>query len=171
MSFVTMQFIEFILWRHLKIKSVNQLFSIIGVLLLTLQPIASILLVEDQTLRTRLLLTYGIPALGYIIYLLMTKKFQTTVSPAGHLRWNWAFPDYFILMIAYYMFFLYLPLLINRNYFALLFTLSLFVVTYYFYYRDGSAGSLWCWSINAIMIFLLAKLLFYLPLQEKQGLC
>lgn len=172
MSFVTMQFIEFVLWRNLSHKSINYIFSILGVTLLALQPIASILLVTHSSLRNRLLWMYGLPMVGYLCYQFMTKSLHTSISAKGHLQWNWTHPQYSLLIITtFYMIFLYLPLILNQNYLAMFFTLSLFTITYYMYYRDGSAGSLWCWSINAMMIFLITKLLFYLPFQEKLKSC
>jgi len=171
MSIVSMQLIEFFLWRNISNPSANYFWSIAGVFLLTLQPIASTLLIENKPLRNKLLLSYGSAATLYMIYMLMNKNFQTTVSVDGHLRWNWAYQTNIVLVMSVYMVFLYVQLIITKNVLGLVFTLTLFVSYYYFYYRDGSAGSMWCWSINGMMIYFIAKLLFYLPYREKLGLC
>ena len=171
MSITTMQLIEFFLWRNLSNRSINSFLSFAGLVLLVLQPIASMMLLKNKPFRNKLLLVYGSAAVMYLFYLSLYKHFQTTVSVAGHLKWDWAFKTYFVPIILFYLFFLYLPLIINKNVLGLAFTLSLFASYYFFYYRDGSAGSLWCWSINGFMIYFITKLLFYLPYQEKLQSC
>lgn len=171
MTISTMQLIEFFLWRNLSNRSVNYFLSFAGLLLLVSQPIASILLLKNKTFRNKLLMIYGTVALLYLIYLIFHHNFQTTVSVAGHLKWDWAYQGYFIPIIVCYLFFLYLPLIINNNVLEIIFTISLFASSYLIYYKDGSEKSVWCWSINAYMIYLLTKLLFYLPYQEKLQVC
>ena len=46
-SFISMQFIEFILWRNLNNKFINKIMSILGSLLLVIQPIASLTILEN----------------------------------------------------------------------------------------------------------------------------
>lgn len=171
MSIVMMQLIEYFLWRNMSNRSMNYWLSLAGVLLLAFQPIASTLLIPDRSLRNKLLLMYTLPVLGYLLYMVIHKKFRTSVSLDGHMKWNWAYRKNIILVMLGYLFFLYYPLIVTRNVVGFIFTLSLFVSYYYFYYRDGSAGSLWCWSINAMMIYFVIKLLFYLPYQKKLGFC
>ena len=54
-SFITMQLIEFFLWRNLNNPRLNNLFSIMGSLLLIIQPIASLLILKDDNLKYKLI--------------------------------------------------------------------------------------------------------------------
>lgn len=172
LSVISMQLIEFFLWRNLNNESVNRLISIFGLLLILIQPIASLTLLSNITLRNKLITIYSIPSLIYFINQIHKKKFITTISKTGHLKWDWGRSPKLFEIVGYifYLFFLYFSIFYNKYYF-LIFTLPLFLITYYFYYKDGSAGSIWCWSANIIMIYLLIKLLIYLPYKEKGFLC
>ena len=173
LSIITMQLIEFFLWRNLNNEFMNILFSSLGALLLIVQPIASLSLLENITLRNKLMTIYSIPAFIFIIYKFFTDDFNTSISKTGHLKWNWSKIGKImsILGYIYYLFFLYFSLFYNKYYAAIIFTLPLFFITYYFYNKDGSSGSMWCWTSNIIMLFYLVKLLIYLPYKEKGFLC
>jgi hypothetical protein len=172
-SIITMQLIEFFLWRNLNNEAINRLFSSLGALLLIAQPIASLSMLKNINLRNKLMIIYSIPSLIFIIYKLFTDNFNTTISKSGHLKWNWSKTGRLISILGYiyYLFFLYFSLFYNKYYAGIIFTLPLFFLTYYFYYKDGTSGSMWCWTSNIIMIFYLIKLLIYLPYKEKGFLC
>jgi hypothetical protein len=170
-SFISMQFIEFILWRNLNNPLINKIFSILGSLLLVIQPIASLLMLKDIPIRNKLLGIYTVPAFIYSLYMASKTDFNTTISKTGHLKWNWINTNYSnVFAYAFYLFFLYYSPFVNKNYIGIIFTLASFAMYYYLYYTEGSSGSLWCWSVNIIMLYYLIKLLIYLPYQEK-GLC
>lgn len=173
MSFITMQLVEFFLWRNLDNPFMNRLFSSLGALLLVIQPIASLTMLNNIALRNKLLLIYSIPSLIFIVYQLTNNKFNTTISKGGHLKWNWSKSSVNFSIIGYifYLFFLYFSLFYNKQYISILLTLPLFFIMYYTFYKDGSAGSLWCWSVNITMLYYLIKLLIYLPYKEKGFLC
>ena len=172
MSFITMQLIEFFLWRNLNNKDINQKLSIAGALLLMVQPIASLLMLKDDFTRKAMLTTYTIPAFAYFIYKVNTQSnFNTTVTPTGHLRWNWLNQDKNKLLGLIWFFFLYFSIFVEKQYYtAGIITLALLAVSYYSYNKEGSYGSLWCWSINSLMIYYAIKLLIVLPYKEH-GLC
>lgn len=171
MSFFTMQLIEFFLWRNLNDKSLNQLFSILGALLLLFQPVASLMLLKDITLRNKMLMIYIIPAFSHFIYKVTSKDFLTEVSKTGHLKWNWIdlSGNKQIFFVAW-LFFLFFSIFYNKQYLALAYTIALLIISLYSYTKDGSFGSLWCWSINSLMLFYAIKLLVILPYKEH-GLC
>jgi hypothetical protein len=164
MSFFTMQLIEFFIWRNLH-NEYNHVFSLLGTLLLVLQPIASFMLLKNVNLRNKMLLIYTIPAFCYLLY--GYKTIHTTVSKTGHLKWNWL-NNNFLLFI--WIIFLLFSLVINKYYVALAYTLFLLMITIYSYAKDESFGSLWCWSVNSFMIFYAIKLLVVLPYYEH-GIC
>jgi len=161
-SVISMQFIEFVLWRNLNNKSINKTMSILGSLLLVIQPIASLTMLENINLRNIMILIYSIPSFVYFCYNIINKNIDTIVSKTGHLKWNWIPTN--LLGYLFYLFFLYFSLFINRKYIGIILSFQLFAIFYYYYYTDGTAGSLWCWSVNIIMLYYLIKLLIYLPL-------
>lgn len=170
MSFITMQLIEFFLWRNLKNTDINQKLSIAGALLLMVQPIASLLMLKDDFTRKAMLTAYTIPAFAYFIYKVNTQSnFNTTVTPTGHLRWNWLNQDKNKLLGLIWFFFLYFSIFVEKQYYtAGIITLALLAVSYYSYRKEGSYGSLWCWSINSLMIYYAIKLLIVLPYKEHR---
>ena len=171
MSFFVMQLIEFFLWRNLNNKDLNKLFSNLGALLLLLQPVASLTLLKDIDLRNKMLTLYVIPAFSYFIYEFTNKDFLTVVSKTGHLKWDWIdlSGNKRILLIAW-LFFLFFSIFYNKHYLSLAYTIALLIISLYSYTKDGSSGSLWCWSINSLMLFYAIKLLVILPYKEH-GLC
>jgi len=173
MSFVLMQFIEFILWRNLKNQLINKIMSIFGALLLLIQPIVSLTMLNNINLRNKLLFIYSIPSFIYFLYQLMNHTFSTTVSKMGHLKWNWnnSSKEFSFFVYTFYLFFLYFSLIYNKNYIPIMLTLPLFFIMFYFLHKDGSAGSLWCWSVNISLLYFLIKLLIYLPYKENGFLC
>lgn len=167
LSFISMQLIETLLWRNLKNRVWNQSISIAGALLLLIQPIASLMLIKNIARRNCMVFVYSILAVIYFMYKLITHDFYTSVSKCGHLKWNWGEEN--LLTTAFYLFFMFYSLWMNKYYTAIFFGLLLFVISYYSYYTDGSAGSLWCWSVNIFMLYYLCKLLFVLPYREYMG--
>jgi len=175
LSFLFMQFFEFLLWRNLDNKRLNSIISYFASLLLFIQPIASLFLLKNITERNKLLTIYLIPATLYMLYKTINGKFYTKVSKSGHLAWVWGelYGNKIISFIihVFYLFFLYYALVKNKNYYAVLYSGFLLAITYYSFYKDGSAGSLWCWSVNIVFIFLIIQLLIYLPFQEYKSIC
>jgi hypothetical protein len=171
MSFFVMQLIEFFLWRNLNNKDLNKLFSNLGALLLLLQPVASLTLLKDIDLRNKMLTLYVIPAFSYFIYEFTNKDFFTVVSKTGHLKWEWIdlSGNKRILLIAW-LFFLFFSIFYNKYYLALTYTVALLIISLYSYLKDGTFGSLWCWSINSLMLFYAIKLLVILP-YKQHGIC
>ena len=171
MSFITMQLIEFFLWRNLNDKELNKLFSILGALLIMLQPIASLMLLKDIKVRNIMLMFYVIPAFSYIIYNINSKDFFTSVSKFGHLKWNWVeFKGNNQILFIFWLFFLFFSIFYNKYYLGLAYTIFLLIITLYSYIKDGTFGSLWCWSINSLMLFYAIKLLVIIPYKEH-GMC
>ncbi len=175
-SVITMQLFEFILWRNLDNKFINQTVSKLAALLLIIQPVAALFMLKNINLRNKFLLIYCIPAFGFYIYKILTKKFNTTVSSNGHLKWNWAtlsndYKLFSFLGILIYLFFIYYPIIQNKLYFTAILTFIFFIISYYNYYKEGTAGSMWCWSVNILMLYYLFKLLFYLPYKELISKC
>jgi hypothetical protein len=174
LSIISMQLVEFFLWRNLKNKKANTFFSTVGLLLIFIQPFASLLLITNIPLRNKLLWLYSVPAVIGYSYILLNANIHTVVSSCGHLKWNWAYHKSFgidIICNIFYLFFLFFSLVYNGHYAALTLILIYFLILYYFY-RNGTFGSIWCLSANALMIYFLVKILIVIPFNEMVvGFC
>lgn len=161
----SMQLVEFFIWRNIKNKY-NSIITIFAFIIVFLQPIASLMLITEKQIRNYMVGTYTFIGTLYVLYILQTKKFMSTVSKTGHLQWNIKINHYYFWI---WLFFLLFSFFYEKQFillFIALITLSIFV------YREyTSSGSLWCWFINSISILLLVYLLFYLPFCENKSIC
>jgi len=168
LSFIFMQLFEFILWRNLDNKFINKIVSILGSLLLSIQPIASLFLLNNIQLRNKLLLAYSVPAFTFIIYNILTTNIHTILSPSGHLAWKWASYKNITVEIfvkLFYLIFLFFSFIYNKYYSSLL-ILLLYIIVIYYFGKDGSAGSVWCLSVNATVLYFLLQILIVMPYNE-----
>lgn len=164
-SFASMQLVEYFIWKNINNKESVQFYSICGQLVVLLQPIASLLLLKQELLKWVMLLVYSVPT-SYL-FVTSNKNYKTTVRN-GHLKWNWM-PTNTMMELAW-LFFLLFSFVVNGHYNYLIGTFILLIITYWSYNKNGTAGSLWCWSINLFMLYFAVKLLLVLPFQEH-GLC
>jgi len=168
-SFVFMQLIEFFIWRNINNKFYNNLFSILGSLLLFVQPIASIMIIKNIELRDLLLLSYLLLAVPYSIFTFSTQHIHTVVSKRGHLRWI-LFQSPSIVWVGWLFFFLF-SFVYNKNWFGLFFISITLFMAFLNYRKDHTMASMWCWSVNSMMIYFAAYMLLYLPFLEKNKIC
>ena len=167
LSFISMQLIEFFLWRNLKNVGLNYFWSSLGQLLVTVQPIAALSTLPNATLKTGLLAAYA----GFVVFLYSKygNHQPNTKVYNGHLQWNWAQLSWveYLTWLAFLSF----ALVYNGYYEAVLVALVLLVITYYSYSVHRTAGSLWCWSINLSMLAYAVYLLVVLPFREHGVFC
>ena len=168
-SFIFMQLIEFFIWRNINNKFYNNFFSIIGLLLLFIQPVASIMILQNIELRNLLLASYLLVAIPYSIYKFSTNHIHTVVSKCGHLKWI-AFQNPSIVWVVWLFFFLF-SFVHQRIWGGLLFAFITLLISFLNYINDKTMASMWCWSVNSIMIYYAIYLLIYLPFLEKQKIC
>ena len=168
LSFIAMQLVEFFLWRNLNDRQMNNLFSMIGSIVVLVQPIASLLMLKNESLKYKLIIPYSVVAAGFFIQQINDHEFYTTVSKNGHLVWYWNYSNKFLYLL--WILLLLFSIFMNNHYELLIFTIFLFVITFYTFEKDGTAGSLWCWILNIGMIYFAANLLIYLPFKEH-GIC
>jgi hypothetical protein len=164
-SFIIMQLNEFFIWKTIDNPFYNQLFSIIGKIILILQPIASMFIIKNIDLRNNLLYTYLLIIIPYSIYNFASKKIYTYVSPLKHLSWNYL--SLIPFTFSLWSFFVLICLFYEQKWTILFFLIVTYFINLYFYYHDISNLSMWCWSINSIMIYYAAYLLLYLPFKER----
>jgi hypothetical protein len=157
MSFVSMQLIEYFTWRHLKNKDINSLLSKLGLGLVFIQP----LLVNTYLLPQNLLYIFlGLYAMFIaltftVFYPIQDIDFAMHKAANGHLAWDWLkFPTF--VLIIWLCFFTW-PLLHSSYYFRFIITLASAGVIYYLYKSTETWGSMWCWIVNALSLYLITK--------------
>jgi hypothetical protein len=155
-----MQLIEFFIWKNISNPKLNSLFSIMASILLIIQPMASIMLLQND-IRIYFMVPYLLLAIPFFIYRYTSKHFSSSVTKLNHLRWN-IYDDELIVILIWLFFFLF-PLLYRGSYFGFIFSLLALLIIMYNYYKDRSFGSMWCWIVNSFMMYFAALLLFYLP--------
>lgn len=168
-SFIFMQLIEFFIWKNINNKFYNNLFSITGVLLLFIQPVASIMILENIELRNLLLTSYLSIAIPYLIYIFCTKYIHSVVSKYGHLKWI-VFQNPSIVWIIWLFFFLF-SFVHEKKWGGLMFAFITLIISFLNYVNDETMASMWCWIVNSVMIYYAAYLLIYLPFLEKRIIC
>lgn len=163
---ISVQFVEFLLWRNLNNKRVNGALSYLCSWLVGIQPPTLALLIEEPTPRNTLLVLYGILVLVYYGFRqqMNPSQFHTTVAKNGHLKWNWlnlnGYENTFLFaFLAFYL----LPMIFIRNNLLTSVIVVTMAVSLYFYYTAGSFGSMWCWMSNVGFLLLLVYILLVLP--------
>ena len=171
-SVIAMQLIEYFLWKNINNAKLNNLFSILGSILIFIQPVFSIQLITDATQKTIFQNIYLLIFTPIYLYTYYTQKIHTTLSANHHLCWNWVpFQEKYYLG-AFWCFCLLFPLLINSNHIFLgLLSLLLLIIIFYNYWLDKSFNSLWCLSVNMYSVFVIIQLLFVLPFVGKYNFC
>jgi hypothetical protein len=87
-SVVSIQLVEFFVWRNINNVYYNHLFSIVEASIIFIQPVLSIMIITKKTLRNTLLFLYLLLSIPYAIYTINTKNIKTIVTEKGHLQWN-----------------------------------------------------------------------------------
>jgi hypothetical protein len=171
LNVASVQLIEFFLWNNLKNAKSNTFFSKLMAFVIVLQPILLMLMIPNAAVRTGMLLAFAVTALLFL-YFKSPTRFHTTVAN-GHLSWEWLnFKGYGMPLAV--LFFYLVPLVAIHK-----FELSFFVLTllgialfnYFKYTKYQTVGSMWCWSTNLFLFFVLADILILKPYQEYNGLC
>ena len=167
-SFISMQLIEFFIWRNINNAFYNHIFSTMAAMLIFIQPIITLMLLPDILLRNYLLVMYSVVFIPYFTYKFITNNMRSQISDKGHLVW--LFFDTNILLFLAWLFFFLFSFFYTRSVPTLIFGIVLFLISYYNYYKDKTIGSMWCWLVNSVMIFYAFYLLMYLPFCDK-NLC
>ena len=165
LSAYLMQLIEYFLWTNIKNKY-NNLFTKAVVILLFCQPIASLMLLTNISLRNTIITLYLLFAVPYTAYIILHKKLRSTVSPGGNLNWNIPAPWW---MLWAWVFIFLFSFMYEQKWPSLLFAIITFGV--FIYKEMTSSPSMWCWVINILSIYYASYILFYLPFCENKSVC
>ena len=152
--FSLMQLVEYFIWKNLHDPYWNQFFSSMGLLLLVIEPIASMFLMEAGTLRNGVMLAYVLFLL-LVLYLYYPWKPHTKVGSNGHLQWFWQNMNMpFIFNLIWVSFFL-LPIFLAKHYVLGMVGVVTVIITILTYNKAGTWGSMWCWIANTIWLFVI----------------
>jgi hypothetical protein len=169
-SIICVQLIEFFIWKNINDKYYNNIFSILLVLLIIIQPIASIMIISDIKLRNQLLLVYLVLVIPYSINMFSNNYIHSSVSNYGHLKWNIITITSIVRCI--WIFFFLFPFIYEKQYLGFfIFGIITLIICFINYKNDNTISSMWCWSVNSIFIYYAFYLLLYLPFLEKQSIC
>lgn len=156
-SFGSMQLVEYFLW---KFPRQNALFSVLGFFLIVLQPLFSILQLQNNKHLTSLLTGYSVFFISMVYVALNPTKygitFSSTVAPNGHLMWNWL-PTRLFTLIIIYMLLMFIPLYLHGSILGIIggiATLIVSIITYGYY---GTWGSVWCWLASLYSLVVIGK--------------
>jgi len=172
--FVFVQLFEYFIWKNLKSKRMNYILSILLCILIFSQ-MFFLIFIAKSIYQPYLLAYYFIFIATFFLYKTYYNpiQFKTTVSPNGHLSWE------FFRMTGYEKIFLFvgfsfyiLPLFLsNLKYTSLYLLLITFILTYMLFKKDNTYGSLWCWVFNLIFILYIVNILIISPFYEYNRLC
>ena len=88
LSFISIQLIEFFIWRNINDKSLNQFFSIAGMLLVTVQPIISLMMLKDETIKYILIIVYTVFSTLFVSYKIINNYIIWIMGNIFYIRAN-----------------------------------------------------------------------------------
>jgi len=149
------QLMEYFTWKNINNNEIIHYLSITGAFILLLQ----VLLITNINLKNKEQL------FSYICIFILTiiafyhnfenKKFHMEKGENGHLKWLWA--DLPVpLLISGLLLWIYPPIR-NKNYISTLFIITTLSISFYYYYKYKTWGSMWCYIGNLFWILLIMK--------------
>ena len=157
-SFIIMQLIEYFIWSK---TFSNRLLSQIAFLVIFLQPIFNITQINSRPELIPYLLFAYIVFVGILYTLIIplnTVDFSTVPSKNGHLSWNWLNVNIYIIFIWHA--FLSSRWIIDKMYLQFIFTTVFLIATLILYKDTNTWGSLWCWIVNLVSIYLVLSVFY-----------
>ena len=174
--FITMQLIEYFLWKSINNHDTlsNIFYSKLGLLLVFIQPLASIMLITSNTVRYSLGIAYCLASALFILLKSIYNPFifKTFIGPNKHLAWKWLeFKGIWQIYVGIWFFCLSAAAFTERsNKIIYLISVTSFLLYYYMYKDSLTFGTLWCHISNVIVIAVLVCYLFIFPLNIN-GFC
>lgn len=181
-SFVSMQLVEYFLWQNLKNKEINMNLSIIGFVIIFIQPITLMLYDSyDSSNVIGFIQNFALYTVGFIGFLLYKYfynpiLFTTTIGVNKHLKWNWLYfttYELIVYILLYFSYFTYSFFFLSKNIndiFKYVFVITA-LISKMLYSNTSEFGSMWCWVINSYLLILVVNILIIKPFYEYNGLC
>jgi len=157
-SFIIMQLIEYFIWSK---TFSNRLLSQIAFVIIYIMPMLNIILIKSQPKLIPYLLYAYIVFIGILytfIIPLNTVDFSTLPSKNGHLSWNWLNINIYIILIWHA--FLSVRWIIDKMYLQFIYVTLLLIIILILYKDTNTWGSLWCWIINSIALYLILAVFY-----------
>ena len=165
MLFISIQLLEFFIWRNINNPYYNHVFSSIINGVFVSFPIATGMIISDINFRNGLLIAYGIFLLYTFLFNINITEIYTTISKYNHLQYHFMVKGYPYVHI--WIFFFLFPFFYIGKFWSFLFGIVTLFISIYYFQLDQSIGSMWCWIANIIHIFLAIYLLVVLPFLEN----
>jgi len=174
MELVTMQLVEYFIWKNMGNKKWNELFSKIGSFVGTIQPLTLMMLITKTGIRNAIIILYFVYLVVFFVYkgLYNPIVFKSYPSKNGHLSWEWGiFKGYEnINVFIFFLFYVAALYLIPNKGLSTLVFISL-VISLFYYFKDNTYGSMWCWITNVFLLYFIVDILIKKPFIEYNGLC
>lgn len=154
--FSMMQLVEHFIWRNIANAKWNTIFSTLGLLILVLEPVASMFLMNPSPLRKKLLSLYAVFVLVTFVMFYPWKPY-TRIANNGHLAWEWQGTIPIWYNVIWVIFFI-VPIFLAGYKILGFVAVTTVLITYYTYHRDGSWGSMWCWIANGIWLYIIGAI-------------
>jgi hypothetical protein len=173
-SLVSMQLVEYFIWKNMKNKLMNILLSRISSVLVAFQPIAIIMIIENTNIRYLLLLSYSLYIFLYSLYkeYFSPINFETTIGKNGHLSWNWMnYKGYENICLFIYLSFYIYALVLTKNILIIYLGCITLFISLFYYYKYNTFSSMWCWIASTFLLYFIINILLIQPFYEYNGLC
>jgi len=170
----SMQLIEFFLWKNLKNKKINEILSIISSFLVVLHMYILMIMIPNSTIRYNILLLYTLFLIIYFIYKQIYNPilYYTSIGKNGHLSWEWFnYKGYENIWIMIFLLFYIIPLFLIKNHILSFFAITTMLISFFFYFKYNTFGTMWCWSFNLLFLYCIINILLIQPYYEYNSLC
>ena len=162
----SIQLIEFFLWKNLKNEKINKLLTSIASYVVIFQPLTIMLMIPNKNILLPILLCY-------LFFLMKQRMFiykpASTSIKNGHLSWGWINIKDKISIFVFLSFYMVSAYFVNHLLF--LFTIITLLISLFFYFKDNTFGSMWCWSFNIFLLYCIIDILIIKPFKEYNNIC
>jgi hypothetical protein len=159
----SIQLIEFFLWKNLKNKKVNEFLTSLALYIIIIEPLTIMLMIPNKIILISIVLCY------LLFLLISNSSSRITTVKNGHLSWGWINIKDKISIFVFLSFYILSAYFVNHLLF--LFTLITLLISLFFYLKDNTFGSMWCWSFNIFLLYCIIDILIIKPFKEYNNVC
>ncbi len=154
--FSSMQLVEYYLWNNINDEKKNRFYSIIGYIIILLEPLFALFMVTHLPI-TKFLITF------YLLYIILFTYFKykkinfiTHIGNNGHLDWQFIKNFGNLHYIIWFSLF-YFGIFMTKNIVYIIFAIFTLLYSLYKTNYDSTSNSLWCYYSNIIWIYIIIK--------------
>jgi hypothetical protein len=153
--FSLIQLVEHLIWTNLNDPDWNHVFSLAGLVVLVLEPIASIFFMNAGPLRDTFLASYALSILT-VLYLYYPWRPHTELAADNHLRWIWWPPTNInYILFSIWVFFFIVPIFIAKYYVIGIVAIVTMIISIITYHVEDTFSSMWCWIANGVWLIVI----------------